>query len=157
KAPQGFCKHRLAYGIHKRAYALAKQRLDQLDQANNGTSQTPVEPSTPETPVTGQDATALTLPEAPASANVHIILAGRQVQVTLRDSDESRLLQRLETLLSRFPVEESEPETTPTPRAEDWCPIHQVRMKKYSNDKGSWFSHKTAEGTWCNGKNGKGK
>ena len=27
KAPQGFCKHRLAYGIHKRAYTLAKQRL----------------------------------------------------------------------------------------------------------------------------------
>src|SRR5215468_12787466 len=31
KAPQGFCKHRLAYGIHKRAYTLAKQRLAQLD------------------------------------------------------------------------------------------------------------------------------
>jgi len=27
KAPQNFCKHRLAYGIHKRAYTLAKQRL----------------------------------------------------------------------------------------------------------------------------------
>src|SRR2546430_13895226 len=30
-------------------------------------------------------------------------------------------------------------------------------MKRYSNAKGSWFSHKTAEGIWCNGKNGKGK
>src|ERR1700741_4304042 len=39
KAPQGFCKHRLAYGIHKRAYALAKQRLDALDGVQNGTSQ----------------------------------------------------------------------------------------------------------------------
>src|SRR2546423_14592352 len=28
KAPQGFCKHRLAYGIHKRAYTLANARLD---------------------------------------------------------------------------------------------------------------------------------
>src|SRR5215831_15200387 len=43
KAPQGFCKHRLAYGIHKRAYALAKQRLDQLDQASHGTNQAPTE------------------------------------------------------------------------------------------------------------------
>src|SRR5215510_9706926 len=33
KAPQGFCKHRLAYGIHKRAYTLAKQKLAQLDGA----------------------------------------------------------------------------------------------------------------------------
>src|SRR5262252_10900719 len=39
KAPQGFCKHRLAYGIHKRALTLAKQRLDQFDHASNGTSQ----------------------------------------------------------------------------------------------------------------------
>jgi hypothetical protein len=31
KAPQGFCKHRLAYGIYKRATALAKARLAQLD------------------------------------------------------------------------------------------------------------------------------
>src|SRR5262249_25422982 len=31
KAPQGFCEHRLAYGIHKRAMALAKQKLAQLD------------------------------------------------------------------------------------------------------------------------------
>jgi hypothetical protein len=28
KAPNGFCKHRLAYGIYKRAYALAKHRLE---------------------------------------------------------------------------------------------------------------------------------
>src|SRR2546426_6527160 len=33
KAPQGFCKHRLAYGIYKRAVALAKTKLDQLNGA----------------------------------------------------------------------------------------------------------------------------
>src|SRR5438132_6560019 len=32
-APQGFCKHRLAFGIHKRATELAKEQLKQLDQA----------------------------------------------------------------------------------------------------------------------------
>ena len=45
KAPHGFCKHRLSLAIYKRAYALAKQRLDQLDQASNGTSQPPAEPT----------------------------------------------------------------------------------------------------------------
>src|SRR5262249_1969325 len=29
KAPANWCKHRIAAGIHKRAYALAKQRLEQ--------------------------------------------------------------------------------------------------------------------------------
>ncbi len=38
KAPQGFCKHRLAYGIHKRAYTLAKAKLEQLNGTSNGTS-----------------------------------------------------------------------------------------------------------------------
>src|SRR5262244_3223942 len=28
KAPSHWCKHRIAFGIHKRAYTLAKQRLD---------------------------------------------------------------------------------------------------------------------------------
>src|SRR6266581_8940005 len=44
KAPQGFCKHRLAYGIHKRAYALAKQKLAQLDSASSGQAETPSQP-----------------------------------------------------------------------------------------------------------------
>jgi hypothetical protein len=53
KAPQGFCKHRLAYGIHKRAYALAKHRLDQLDSASNGQAETPSQPmpAQPDAPV----------------------------------------------------------------------------------------------------------
>ena len=39
KAPQGFCKHRLAYGIHKRAYTLAKTTLEQRNGTSNGISQ----------------------------------------------------------------------------------------------------------------------
>ena len=159
KAPSNWCKHRIAMGLAKRAYSVAKQRLDQLDNPSNGTSQTPIEQSTtdtPETPATTQETTpAPALPEAPASANVHVMLAGRQVQLTLRDSDEQRLLQRLETLLARFPVEEPAEPATTTPPPENWCPIHQCHMRRYSNEKGSWFSHKTAEGTWCNGKKGK--
>ena len=139
KAPQHFCKHRIAFGIHKRAYTLAKQRLDQLDRAQQSTSELPTEQAQAE-PVS-------TLPEAPASCNVHVMLAGRQVQVTLRDSDEQRLLERLERLLQRFPlVEESRKEPSP-----GWCSTHGVQMKHKHSEKGSWWFHKTAEG-WCHGK-----
>ena len=31
------------------------------------------------------------------------------------------------------------------------CPIHNVEMKHYSNEKGEWDSHKQGD-TWCNGK-----
>src|SRR5574341_1126267 len=113
KAPQGFCKHRLAYGIHKRAYTLAKQRLAKLDSAQDSTSAPPTE----QPQVQPQAEPVSTLPEAPASVNVHVMLAGRQVQVTLRDSDEQRLLARLEALLKRFPVEEEPAQAQP----EGWC------------------------------------
>src|SRR5712691_618641 len=74
KAPSNWCKHRISAGIAKRSYTLAKQRLAQLDNPSNGTDQTPGEKSTTETPapVPAQDTVALSLPEAPASANVYI-------------------------------------------------------------------------------------
>jgi len=145
KATQGMCKHRIAYGIYKRAMTLTKQKLEaQLDHPNG--------------PETHQIAPQLTinqrddvhkhsLPEAPASANCYIDIAGRKVQVTLRDSDEGRLLNRLEALLTRFPAEdEAEQE-----QSESWCSKHSVQMTQHHNKKGSWWSHKTAEG-WCHGK-----
>ena len=31
------------------------------------------------------------------------------------------------------------------------CPIHNVYMREYSNEKGSWWSHKSDDGKWCYG------
>lgn len=45
KAPHGFCKHRLAYGILKRASALFKNRIAQLDTPHPPTADEPVRPS----------------------------------------------------------------------------------------------------------------
>ena len=151
KAPSFWCKHRIAAGLMKRSRTLAKIKLEQLQ--SNGTTPPateqpqvqpqlePVEAPTQSEPI----AVPAPLPEAKASANVYVTIAGRKVQLTLRDHDEDSLLSRMEKLLSRFPSEE-EPESAPTP-PENWCPIHHVQMKRYSNAKGSWFSHKTPEGT----------
>lgn len=142
KAPAGWCKHRLAAGMQKRAMALGKQRLAQLDGQANG-QHAPAQPA--EAP--RDEASAMPLPEAPASVNVYVELAGRKVQVTLRDQDETRLLARLEKLLQRFPAEdEAAPE-----QPEGWCSTHGVQMAQHHNKKGAWWSHKTAEG-WCRGK-----
>jgi hypothetical protein len=143
KAPSNWCKHRIAAGIQKRAYALAKAKLVQLDNANNGTSEPPAE--SPQGQPQGE--TVSTLPEAPASANVHITLVGRRVQVTLRDSDEQRLLERLEALLQRFPAEDEPEQGHP----EGWCSKHGVQMKERKGKYGPFYSHMTANG-WCHGK-----
>src|SRR5438132_1415121 len=93
KAPHQFCKHRLSAAIARRAQEMTKAKVADT----NGQAEPPSQPAQPE-------ASTASLPEAPASVNVHIELAGRQVQLTLRDSDEGRLLARLEAVLQRFPL-----------------------------------------------------
>ncbi len=145
KAPSNWCKHRIAAGMHKRASALAKVKLEAATASQSGHTAPQAVTVQPQGQPTGEAVS--TLPEAPASCNVYVTLAGRKVQVTLRDSDEQRLLARLEALLKRFPAED-EPKQEP---AEGWCSMHGVQMKHKHSEKGSWWYHKTAEG-WCHGK-----
>ena len=77
KAPGGWCKHRIAV-------ALAK-RLAEAERMTTPSADTP-------TP----------LPEAPASANLKILLGTVPVMITLRDTDEERLMQRLDRFLKRY-------------------------------------------------------
>ena len=81
-------------------------------------------------------------------------VAGRQVQVTLRDTDGTRLLERLTALLAQYPVEI--PATTSAPAPEGWCAIHNVEMRLNTKDGRSWYAHPAPEGGWCKGK-GKGQ
>ena len=102
RAPQHLCKHVLARHLSKRALKVAADRL-----ANDGqpvTSETltanpaevlaPVEPQTPSAP----------LPEMPASVNVFLLINGHNVQLTLRDTDEHRLLKRLAEVCAQYPA-----------------------------------------------------
>jgi len=164
KAPHNFCKHRLSAAIVRRARELAKQKLTQLDGASTGQAIPASQPTAPPAATAGStevlhldldpavcaELATQGLPEAPASVNCHITLAGRQVQVTLRDTDETRLLARLESLLQRFPVA-AEPAAEQAPPA-GWCGKHGVQMTLHHGKDGStWYSHKTADG-WCKGK-----
>jgi hypothetical protein len=120
RAPHGQCKHKIARGIFLRATAIVKAKVDTHTQA---------------------------LPEAPASANVRIMIDGREVQVTLRDTHEGQLMARMARLLATYPT----PALQTAPE-QHLCPKHHVPMKRNTNNKGqSWWSHRTAEG-WCKGK-----
>jgi hypothetical protein len=143
QALSGWCKHRIAAGLAKRATSLTKAKLEAATAPQNGLP----EPQPVSARPAGEARAAL--PEAPASANVHVTLVGRKVQVTLRDSDEQRLLARLEALLKRFPAEE-EPEDEQAPPA-GWCTKHGMQMKLRNGAHGSWWSPKMPQG-WCKGK-----
>ena len=135
KAPHNFCKHRLSAAIARRAQELTKAKLADT----NGQAEPPAQPQASPTVPTSP------LPEAPASVNVHLELAGRQVQLTLRDSDEGRLLQRLDAVLQRFPLVVKPTDETPR------CPTHGP-MKPSTKGKGWYCPTKLADGSWCKGK-----
>ena len=151
KAPQGWCQHRIAAGIHKRVgEVLAAQ------DAQEGTSSTSTtgEPSAPAP-------TPTALPEAPASVNVRVVISGYEVQWTLRDADEGRLAERLAQLLARYPKPQPQPQAQLSPQQHNAlaqhkqvsgvCPIHGVQMKLNDKNGRQWWSHKTPDG-WCKGR-----
>jgi len=127
QAPEGWCQHRIAAGIQKRV-----QELLPVPEDASGTT-----------------APAASLPEAPASVNVHLTIAGRQVQLTLRDTDETRLLARLEEVLQRFPLPQAAAQ--PLSQGKCWCQIHQCVMQENHKEGRTWYSHKTTDG-WCTGR-----
>ena len=95
------------------------------------------------------------LPEAPASVNVRVTIHGREVQWTLRDTDEARLAVRLEALLQRYPL--PQPAATPAasqPASQEkrYCPLHGTEMQLNHKEGRSWWSHRTPDGQWCKGK-----
>jgi hypothetical protein len=137
RAPQGLCKHRLAFGLYRRASELL------ATSACSG----------------GVTAAAAALPEAPASVNVRLCIGGADVQWTLRDADEDRLAERLERLLARFPQQAKPPKsdasaatqqsTAQTPASAPICPVHGP-MKESSKAPGTWFcSKKLFNGSYC--------
>ena len=170
RAPEGWCRHRIAAGIDKRVREVLAQQAqasemtaaDDLDETTGDvvdvmpTAQPTI--SQPQAP----------LPEAPASVNVRLLIAGRDVQLTLRDTDEARLLERLATVLQQYPAP-AQPVSQPKGRQDlspqqhnalaqhqavsGWCKVHGVEMRWNDGKEGrkGWFSHKTAEG-WCKGR-----
>jgi hypothetical protein len=156
-APSSWCKHRIAAGLMTRAVALADALLHQTLPLAAVPGPAPAFPLVGAAAGPAPAPAPAQLPEAPASVNCHITIGGRQVQLTLRDTDETRLLQRLAAVLACYPVPQAPAPAAPaqpTPAAtpDGWCAVHQVAMGKQSNARGSWFSHKTAEGSWCKGK-----
>jgi hypothetical protein len=131
--PRGFCKHRLAVYLSRRAAAL-------MTVAQTGAQAPPTPP-------------AVSLPEARASVNVHITIDGRDCLVALRDTDEGRLLARLAVVLAQYPAPQAAPQSGPTlsgQEKEPVCPIHHRAMKASTKRSGQFYcTARTDTGEYC--------
>jgi hypothetical protein len=90
--------------------------------------------------------------EAPASCTVKFQIGKIDVLYTMRDRDDDALFARIRRLLPRIEEKVNTPPEDPaeTP-PEGWCALHKVQMPRHANGKGTWWSHKLADGTWCRG------
>jgi len=133
KSPSGWCKHRIAAGLQKRAQALVQQKLS---AGTNGQD----EPALPQP-------TPAPLPEAPVSITLKASLHGHEVLVTLRGVDFASVKRQVEDASHWLQAQSGQAaDDTAKP-----CPTHGVPMKLNHKDGRSWWSHKTAEG-WCKGR-----
>ena len=106
-APENLCKHRLAMYLYIRVARLLAARTHAIPPApvtvHCATCQvTAYAPHVCPQAVT--TAAEPSLPEAPASVNCYIEVAGYKTQVTLRGHDEAEVLQRLHKLLAQYPL-----------------------------------------------------
>jgi hypothetical protein len=157
RAPRGVCKHVLACMLTIRV----QETLESEAPITGNVSVMP-EPKTCDAHV---------LPEAPASVNFRAMVGGFETQITLRDHDETRLLARLEALLTSGTVQplptRGQPAPPPQPKltpqqhnaaamprpVTGFCPVHSAPMKLNQKDGRSWHSHWCEdEGRWCKGR-----
>ena len=114
--------------------------------------------------------------EAPASWNTRYVTpAGFICQITLRGDSGKDLLERANVALNwlmennflpcentyklKFNGKKSDssnksnsPSSDPSDPAASLCPIHNCEMRRFEKNGRVWFSHKTDDGGWCNGK-----
>ncbi len=141
RATSGWCKHRIAAGMQKRATALMQRTLAQP----NGASHDQPEAPTPPTPVPAEVPTP-PLPEAPVSITLKGLIHGQEVMVTLRGVDFASVQAQVEAASQWLDVK-GRPSTDDTPQ----CPTHGA-MKPSTKGKGWYCPVKLADGAWCKGR-----
>jgi hypothetical protein len=135
KAPHGYCKHRLAAGIARRAQELVKAQLAAPPPQAEASSP----PALPDAPLAP-------LPEAPVSITLKATLHGHEVLVTLRGVDFASVKASVEEASQWLQAQRGQT-TDEAPQ----CPTHGA-MKRSTRGKGWYCPHKLADGSWCKGK-----
>ena len=110
------------------------------------------------------------LPDAPASINFHVVdEAGFAFQITLRDYTENALMGRVNAIRKwlmdngfvprgkqaatpGWPSDLESPVLPDLPNADPgYCKVHDTKMFENSNERGTWWSHKTDDPAYSTG------
>lgn len=102
---------------------------------------------------------AAPLPEAAFSLTIKGTIGGHDAMLTIRAGSAAAFAANVAAVRGMLDAASvPPPQAQPTPPAapaatqDGWCAVHGVQMSKQSNQRGSWYSHKTTEGSWCKGR-----
>jgi hypothetical protein len=153
KAPSGWCKHRIAAGLYKRATALIQRQLNGASKGQAALEAAPDAAPAQDAALAQLVAPVATpahvapLPEAPVSITLKATLHGHEVLVTLRGTDFASVQAQVEEASLWLKAQTPAQPTDATPQ----CPTHGA-MKPSTKGKGWYCPRKLQDGSWCKGK-----
>src|SRR5262245_59173344 len=161
QAPEGWCQHRIAAGIHKRVQQLLAAEAPAAPVVPEVLPE-PFPDNDPEdAPAAGPPvppASAL-CPEALFSLTLKGRLDGIETLLTVRGMTAAEFQANLAAVrgLLEVPTPSQPRQSGPqvSGQGQGWCPVHHVSMKQTQKDGRSWWSHRTDQ-AWGKGREPKG-
>jgi hypothetical protein len=140
RAPGQLCKHRLAFGLARRAQELTTAKLaDTNDHAEALSQPAPTQLAAPAAP----------LLEAPVSITLKATLHGHEVLVTLRGLDFASVKTQVEQASQWLSLQAPADHSTMQPSQPPVCSWHGA-MKESTKATGTWYCPaKMADGSYC--------
>jgi hypothetical protein len=144
KAPDGWCSHRIAAGIDKRVRELLPLELPCEPFPDNDPGPVEELPPTPPAP--------LPCPEAVFSLTLKGTRGGVDALLTVRGMTAAAFTANLQAVHGLLDAPQLSAQSSRT--GEGWCTKHalQMRFNRGKDGKPDWYSHRTAEGQWCQGR-----
>ena len=78
------------------------------------------------------------------------LISSEETLESVSDELYARLTKQLKLLWTNNKAERSETKTETGSPNPNWCAEHHTEFKQFNKNGNSWFSHKTADGTWPN-------
>ena len=168
KAPEGWCRHRIAAGIHKRVHQEFSARAPEVERETEVILPEEMEPypdnDAEETPMPPTPA-AVPCPEALFSLTLKGHIDGHEALLTARGQTADEFQRNLAAIRGLLDApaspqgpagQEQGPQASPPSASEEqrWCPKHGDKMQRNEKEGRSWWSHRHA-GQWCKGQGGR--
>ena len=152
RAPEGWCRHRIAAGIMKR---VTEELMRSTPEEPEVVLPEAMEPFPDNDPEEGERPSQPPAPQPCPEALFSLMLKGHidghEALLTARGQSAAEFQRNLQAI--RGLLDPPQPAAPPASQGQGqgWCAVHNTAMQANEKDGRRWFSHRTAQG-WCKGR-----